>query len=368
VEGPCLLQVTLQAYIGKFGTGQVTKKFSTFCLLSLPPPKRTKTMPKPLQYRAGSLIYFQGDPADKAFILQSGRVNLVYQDIETGQDVHDLVQPGEFFGVKSALGRYPREENSVALQDSVLMAFTVPEFEALALANTRIIMKMLKVLSNQLRKIHKQVSSLMAKEEKNPEEGLFSVGEHYLKNKKFAQAKYIFGRYLTYYPSGRNSIQAASNLQQAETALARASPHAAASSSFESGQAAQELSDSAKNYYDAVSLVSQQKYQQAYMAFKAIVDAKGDAEYVSKSCFEMGVCLFLLNKFEECIRYYTMVITKYPRHSDLADALFYMGQSYEKTLRTDQAVTFYKKILSMPGDAEGGTHIKAKRALKSLEG
>ena len=62
-------------------------------------------MPKPLQYRAGSLIYFQGDPADKVFILQAGRVNLVYQDIETGQDVHDLVQPGEFFGVKSALGR-----------------------------------------------------------------------------------------------------------------------------------------------------------------------------------------------------------------------------------------------------------------------
>ena len=329
-------------------------------------------MPKPLQYRSGSLIYFQGDPADKVFILQTGMVNLVYQDIETGQDVHDLVQPGEFFGVKSALGRYPREENAVAIQDATIMAFTVPEFEALAMANTRIIMKMLKVFSNQLRKIHKQVSSLMATEEQNPEAGLFSVGEYYLKSKNYAQARYIFSRYLTYYPSGRNAAQAAANLQQTETALAKAGP-GSPKPAEEPGLpgtapvSKQDLTDTAKAYYDAVSLISQQKYQHAYLNFKKIVDANEDAEYVAKSTFEIGSCLFLLNKFEDCIRYYTMMITKYPKHPDLADALFFMGQSYERTGKKDQAVIFYKKILSMSGNEEDGTHLKARRALKALE-
>ena len=342
-------------------------------------------MPKPLQYKSGSLIFFQGDPADKVFLLQAGKVNLVYQDIETGQDVHDLVQQGEFFGVKSALGRFPREENAMAIMDATIMAFTVPEFEALAMANTRIIMKMLKVLSNQLRKIHKQVSSLMAKEEQNPEAGLFGAGEYYLKAKSYSHARYIFGRYLTFYPSGRNAAQAANNLQQAEMALARgggpvpgmtmaapapqsapaapAMPAAAPATPTRSASG----SDSAKAYYDAVSLVSQQKYQQAYLSFKKIADANEDPEYVAKSIFEIGHCLFLLSKFEECIRYYTMMITKYPRHPDLADALFYMGQSYEKNNRKDMAATFYKKILTMPGDEEDGTHVKARRALKSLE-
>ena len=328
-------------------------------------------MPKPLQYRSGNLIYFQGDPADKVFILQTGRVNLVYQDIETGQDVHDLVQPGEFFGVKSALGRYPREENAVAIQDSTVMAFTAPEFEALAMANTRIIMKMLKVLSNQLRKIHKQVSSLMAKEEQNPEAGLFSVGEYYLKSKRYSQARYVFSRYLTYYPSGRNAAQAANNLQQAEMAIAKSGmaspgPKIEAADSGE-GAPRQDLSDTAKSYYDAVSLVSQQKYQQAYLAFKKIVDANQDPEYTAKSTFEIGSCLFMLNKYEDCIRYYTMMITKYPRHPDLADALFYMGQSYERSSSKDQAATFYKKILSMSENEDDGAHIKARRALKALE-
>jgi hypothetical protein len=44
-----------------------------------------------------------------------------------------------------------------------------------------------------------------------------------------------------------------------------------------------------------------------------------------------------------------------------------MGQSYERNNRKDQAATFYKKILSMPGDEEDGTHVKARRALKELE-
>jgi len=328
-------------------------------------------MPKPMQFKAGSLIYFQGDPADKVFILQTGKVNLTYQDIETGQDVHDLVQPGEFFGVKSALGRYPREENAMAMQDATIMAFTVPEFEALAMANTRIILKMLKVLSNQLRKIHKQVSSLMAKEEQNPEEGLFSVGEYYLKSKNYSQARYIFSRDLTYYPTGKNVAQVTTNLQKAELNMAKSGVSsylaAAAPAPGLTDTAPPELTDAAKAYYDAVSNISQQKYQQAYLAFKKIVDANVDPEYSAKSSFEIGRCLFLLSKFEDCIKYYTMMITKYPRHPDLADALFFMGQSYEKSNRKDQAIIFYKKILSMPGDAEDGAHIKAKRALKTLE-
>jgi len=148
-------------------------------------------MPKALNYRSSSVIYFQGDAADKIYILQGGKVSLNYQDIENGQDLHDLVQPGEFFGVKSALGRYPREENALVLQDTAVIAFSVPEFEQLAMTNIRIVMKMLKVFSNQLRRIHKQVSSLMDKEEQqSPEIGLFQVGEYYLKNRQYAQAKY----------------------------------------------------------------------------------------------------------------------------------------------------------------------------------
>ena len=327
-------------------------------------------MPKPLQYRSGSLIYFQGDPADKIYILQTGKISLVYQDIETGLDVKDSVQPGEFFGVKSALGRYPREENAVALSDTSVMIFTVPEFEAVAMANSRIIMKMLKVFSNQMRRVHKQVSKVMAKEEQPPADGLYNVGEFYLKNKRFSHAKHVFGRYLTFYPSGKNAIQATKNLEIAENALARygdgKGPGVSVSNSAPAGSVPGDPSKTAKSYYDAVSMVSQGKYQEAFMSFKTIVDSNADSEWTAKSSFEIGRCMFLINKYEESIRYFTSMLTRFPKHPDLKEAMFIMGQCNEQAGKKDQAAAFYKKILSMGGSDDDSTNIKAKRALSAL--
>jgi len=329
-------------------------------------------MPKPAQYRSGSLIYFKGDPAEKIYILQSGKVSLVYQDIETGADVRDPVQPGEFFGVKSALGRYAREENAVALSDTNVMIFTVPEFEAVAMANSRIIMKMLKVFSNQMRRVHKQVSKVMAKEEHPPADGLYNVGEFYLKNKRFTHAKHVFSRYLTFYPSGKNAIQAAKNMEIAENALSRygdgKGPGVSVSNSASEAPSApvsqKNTEKETKAFYDAMGLVSQGKYQEAFMSFKLIVDSNANPELAAKAAFEIGHCMFLMNKFDESLKYYTGMLTRFPKHPELLETMFIMGQCNEKSGRKDQAIAFYKKIVSMGGDES--TIEKTRKALSAL--
>jgi TolA-binding protein len=325
-------------------------------------------MPKPLQYRSGSLIYFQGDPADKIFILQTGKVSLVYQDIETGLDVKDSVQPGEFFGVKSALGRYSREENAIALADTTVMVFTVPEFENVAMANSRIIMKMLKVFSNQMRRVHKQVSKLMANEEQQPADGLFNVGEFYLKNKRFSHAKHVFNRYLTFYPSGNNAAQASKNLEIAENSLSRygdgKGPGVAVSANTASAAAVPSVEDPVKTYKDAIGLASQGKYQEAFMSFKLVADSHASPELTAKSSLEIGRCMFLLNKYEDSLRYLTNMLTQFPKHPKLTDAMFIMGQCNEKLGRKEQATAFYKKIISMGGD--DSITSKAKQALGAV--
>jgi TolA-binding protein len=329
-------------------------------------------MPKPLQYRSGSLIYFQGDPADKIYILQSGKVSLVYQDIETGVDAKDPVQPGEFFGVKSALGHYPREENAIALSETTVMAFTVPEFEAVAMANTRIILKMLKVFSNQMRRVHKQVSKVMAKEEQPPADGLYNLGEFYLRNKRFSHAKHVFSRYLTFYPSGKNAHQAAKNMETAENALTHygdgkgpgVSISSAAPAAAPANVSQKDSEKTTKAYYDAVGLVSQGKYQEAFMSFKLIADSSTNSELSAKASFEIGRCMFLMNKFEESLKYYTNMLTKFPKHPELVETMLIMGQCNEKIGRKDQAIAFYKKIVSMGGD--DSVMEKVRKALSAL--
>ncbi|MDR0731986.1 MAG: cyclic nucleotide-binding domain-containing protein [Treponema sp.] len=315
-------------------------------------------MPKTFQFRAGSVIYFKGDPADKVFLLQSGMVNLVYQDMETGKDMYDMVQQGEFFGVKSALGRYAREENAVSLKDSTVMSFSIPEFEQIAATNTRIVMKMLTVFSTQLRRVHQQLAILLKTDEQNPEAGLFSVGEYYLRQKRYTYARYVFNRYLAYYPSGKNIAAVEANLEQVERLLASGAEAAAPP----------KRNDPAAAYYDALNLMTQEKYQQAYLAFKRVEENYGQSEWAAKSAFEIGRCLHILNKFPECINYYTGMLNRYPRHPDLRETVFYIGRSNEQLGKKEQAIAFYKKVLSMPAPEGDSVAVKAKRALEELGG
>jgi TolA-binding protein len=352
-------------------------------------------MPKAAVYRANSVIYFQGDVSDKVYILQSGRVSLKYSDIETGKDIQEIIQTGEFFGVKSALGKYPREENAVVLSDAQVLTFSVPEFEVFSQANIRIIIKMLKVFSNQLRRVHKQVENLLEKSEaQSPEIGLFNTGEYYLKNRQYSQAKYIFGRYLTYYPAGKFAAEASRYHETAETGslkfgdgkgpapviapVARpptvapedrkapaAAPQAAPASQRAPGEG---LSDFEKQYYDAVSLFSQEKYRDALGAFKRIAESGQDKEYVEKAIFDIGRALFMLQQYDATIKHYTQLIQTQPKHPDIIDALFWLGQSWERKGDTERAKGFYKKIITMEPDEDASTRLKAKKALRALEG
>jgi outer membrane protein assembly factor BamD (BamD/ComL family) len=75
------------------------------------------------------------------------------------------------------------------------------------------------VFSNQLRRVHTQISRLTESEGTKPDEGLYAIGEKYLKLKRFSQAKYVFSRYLEHYPAGPHADQARKNLQLAEEGL-----------------------------------------------------------------------------------------------------------------------------------------------------
>jgi TolA-binding protein len=345
--------------------------------------------PKAVQYRASSIIYFKGDQSDRIFLLNAGKVSLSYVDIETGQEVRDLIKMGEFFGVKSALGRYMREETAIVLQDSTVMVFSVPEFEQLASKNTRIITKMLAVFSNQLRRIHRQVQNLMVSgDQVNPESGLYQIGEYYLKNKRYGQALYAFKRYLVYYPTGVYASDVTSKIVQAEEFLSRygsgvpsgpgapgragpapslgPSPAGRPAASATATAAPAENSELGQQFYNAVSLVSQEKYTEAFKAFKKILDGGPDPEYSAKAEFEMAKCLFHLKQYDNCIRSFTAIAQKFPKHPELKDALFFVGRSYEEKGEKTKAGSLYKKIISM-GPEDDPVVRKVRKALRALE-
>lgn len=159
-------------------------------------------MPKAVQYTKGSIIYFAGDKDERIYILQKGLVILTSTDIETGAPVTEQVKNGEFFGAKSSLGRFPREETATALQDSLVVTMTLQEFEAIFSKNKDVILKMLRVFSGQLRQIHKKTESILKnKAETNQADGMFSVAKSFYKDEQYRACCDVCIKYLTNYPT-----------------------------------------------------------------------------------------------------------------------------------------------------------------------
>jgi CRP-like cAMP-binding protein len=346
-------------------------------------------------YKAGSIIYFVGDVGDEVYVLKSGAVSLESHSIETGEETRETIKNGEFFGVKSALARRPRDETAHVIVDSQALVLNTDEFERLVTKNVSIITKFLRVFSNQLRRMGKLAQSFLNHQSAGDNQGeLFKIGEYYLKNHKYKQAQYVYETYLKHYADGRYYAQAHERLNavkdaqegkglgtytdvmdsgstEAETkgpsASAPAETEAVAISAEE--EAAGGGVDIATKYYDAVSLFSQEKFEDAYKLFKelqasGIVD-QASRDYIPKIEFEMGRCLTALKRYKEAIVVFTNMIKNYPKDENLKEALFNIGFVYKLQGNKEKAALFFNKVLKML--PEGPVDRKAKKELSSIK-
>jgi CRP-like cAMP-binding protein len=334
-------------------------------------------------YKAGSIIYFHGDVGDNIYVLKSGAVSLIYHSIETGEEVRETIKNGEFFGVKSSLAKRPREETALVIKPSQVLVLMTEEFEHLVTRNVKIITNFLRVFSNQLRKVGKLVHNLLDDTEIGDNQlELFKIGEYYLKNHKYKQAKYVYETYLKHYANGNFANQAKERIAAIKDAMAgkgtgtyaditdslKTAAKPAPPAGGETQEPAGETIDIATKYYDAISLFSQEKYEEAYNLFKKLhasgaVDESA-ADYIPKIEFEMGRCLIALQKYPEAINILTNMIKKYPRDDNLKDALFNIGISYKQQGDKVRAASFFQKVLKML--PESPIDRRAKRELAGL--
>jgi CRP-like cAMP-binding protein len=340
-------------------------------------------------YKAGSIIYFVGDIGDNIYVLKSGAVSLIYHSIDTGEEVRDTIKNGEFFGVKSALAKRPREETALVIKPSQVLVLTTAEFELLVTKSVGVIQNFLRVFSNQLRRVGKQVHSFLDDSDTGDNQAeLFKIGEYYLKNHKYQQAQYVYQAYLNYYSNGnfagqaRERLTAISDAMQGkgsgtyaaiskEPAATEAAPAAAPEPEIpieEPATEAGESMDIATKYYDGVSLFSQEKYEEAFNLFKALHGAiqsdASAADYVPKIEYEMGRCLIALKRYPEAVSIFTGMIKKYPKDENLKDALYNIGIAYKHQGDKAKAASFFQKVLKMLPASP--TDRKAKKELVAL--
>ncbi len=384
-------------------------------------------------YKHGSIIYFEGDRSDVIYILKAGKVVLTSVKVDTGEELKENIKLGEFFGVKSAIGRYPREETAQTVGDTTVLVVSRADFEKMMIKNVSMVTKMLRVFSNQLRRITNLQREILGQSDSiNPAAELFKIGEYYFKSGSLQQAKYAFKRYLEHYPGTKFSELALQRIKTIDTGVSNTDFQPAMPAytetekesdsedkittkdidltdfSIDDGSTAGSASDAKGNgsnsnkmndlfsddnngllddtllsetktkpepkqkditemFYEAVSLFSQERYNDALSIFQKILNIKtlkneSENKIFEKTHFEIGRCYLKLNNYNEAINNLSTMIKKFPKSDNVKNAFLHIGIAHETAGMKDKAAAYYNKVVSMePNDAI------TKQALKRLK-
>lgn len=364
------------------------------------------------RYKHGSVVYFEGDKSEYIYILKSGNVVLTSVKIDTGEEVKENIKIGEFFGVKSALGKYPREETAQTGGETVLLVLPRVDFERLILRKVDVVMKMLRVFSNQLRRVGKMQREVLGETDTiNPAIELFKIGEYYYKIQKFQQALYAYKRYMEHFPDTKFSSVAMDRIKAIETGTAdldfvdemgledagkqeeavvdedvdltdfsidddsedgidndigsnKKSPIAGEIDEFfsddtdfsfdepEAEENGKAVNNIAENYYNAVSLFSQEKYGEALDLYEQILKIKtlkdeSERKIFEKANFEIGRIYLKLGKYNEAFKSLSDMIKKFPKSDNMKNALLHIGMTFELAQKHDKAISYYNKVISI---------------------
>jgi CRP/FNR family transcriptional regulator, cyclic AMP receptor protein len=95
-------------------------------------------------FKAGDVIFKQGDTGQELFIIKSGKV-----EIRIGNHVLDTLSPGNIFGEMALIDSAPRNATAVAITDATLIGVSQKQF---VLSTSNLAFSIMRDMSRRLRK------------------------------------------------------------------------------------------------------------------------------------------------------------------------------------------------------------------------
>lgn len=103
-----------------------------------------------VQFRAGQMIFRQGDPGDRAYIVQSGVVE-IFREVENVRRTICSVSDRGLFGEMALVDGNTRSANAIAKTDVNLIIITAEKFEEKFANSTPFVRSMVRMLARNLR-------------------------------------------------------------------------------------------------------------------------------------------------------------------------------------------------------------------------
>lgn len=107
-------------------------------------------------FRAGDLLFQEGDPSNHAFLLESGSVEILRGYPEAPRTL-GMISAGEVFGEMGLIDERPRRGTARAVTDGQVTKLTREEFSSLLLSDPQRCLRYLRSLFERLRQLEAQL-------------------------------------------------------------------------------------------------------------------------------------------------------------------------------------------------------------------
>lgn len=159
-----------------------------------------------VNFNNNAYITIEGKASNNNFyIIRAGNVVVS----RAALNEQETLNPGDFFGVISAMSAHNYIETSLSRTDVSLIKVHKDQFPFLIQKNNPVAMKIILSFSRKLRELDTSMAEISLKSVSSEDvHNLFNIGEYYSKQKQYNQAFYALYRYLQYCPNGDRTDKA----------------------------------------------------------------------------------------------------------------------------------------------------------------
>ena len=112
------------------------------------------------QVKKGQAVFYQSDPSEKVYLLQSGLVSIVLESPDGREMVINEMHAGDIFGELGLLTRQPRSTSAIARTESEMLALPRQAFLGVLETEPGLARRILELTANRLRGSSERESAL----------------------------------------------------------------------------------------------------------------------------------------------------------------------------------------------------------------
>lgn len=142
------------------------KKISLFENLSGPEFEKILPLCMKQSFAAGDVIFKEGDPGDRCYIITSGAVRISKFIPNVGEEALAVLKPGSYFGEMALIDNFPRSANAIANDDTDVFAINKTDLDRILISDRELGYKLFwtftKTLSKRLRETNEKLAAFLA--------------------------------------------------------------------------------------------------------------------------------------------------------------------------------------------------------------